>query len=60
MTNCETYSKVEYWYDRHIKSWTILRKDNEDNQVGNADYVYSKREALCLVNEYKNKIMNNV
>ena len=45
--------KVEYWYDPHTKSWVVQRKNNKGDQIGNADYVYSKKEALDLAKEYE-------
>lgn len=47
--------KVDYWYDSHTKSWVVQRKNNRGDQIGNADYVYSKKEALDLVKEYNEK-----
>jgi hypothetical protein len=43
---------VDYWYDSHTKSWVVQRKNNRGDQIGNADYVYTKKEALNLVKEY--------
>jgi len=43
---------VDYWYDSHIKSWVVQRKNNRGDQIENADYVYSKKEALDLVKQY--------
>ncbi|MFA1510008.1 hypothetical protein ACDN41_12330 [Priestia aryabhattai] len=37
---------IEVWYDQYTNSWVSQVKDAEGNQVGNADYVHSKREAL--------------
>lgn len=47
------YTEVDTWYDRYTKSWVVQRKDSFGNQVGDADYVYSKREALLLKKEYE-------
>lgn len=44
--------KIDVWYDRHSKSWVVQKKDRNDNQIGDADYVYSKREALQLKKDY--------
>jgi len=44
---------VDYWYDSHTKSWVVQRKNNRGDQIGSADYVYSKEEALKLVKEYE-------
>ena len=45
--------KVDYWYDSHTKSWVVQRKNNRGDQIGDADYVYTKEEALRLVKEYE-------
>lgn len=37
---------IDRWYDRHIRSWVIQRKDSEGNQIGDSVYVYSKPEAI--------------
>lgn len=45
--------KVEYWHDSHTKSWVVQRKNNRGDQIGSADYVGSKKEALDLVKYYE-------
>ena len=44
----EEIASVEMWYDRHTTSWVVQRKDSEGNQIGSADYVYTKQEAQHL------------
>lgn len=29
---------IEYWYDRQLRLWTILKKDRDDNQIDHAEY----------------------
>jgi len=36
---------VDYWYDRHTRSWCVQCVDSQGNQVGEARFVYTKREA---------------
>ena len=36
---------IDRWFDREVKSWTILLKDLDGNQIADAEYVGSKREA---------------
>ena len=31
-------SRIEYWYDRSLRLWTILVQDEEGNQIGDAHY----------------------
>jgi len=52
------FNKIEYWYDKYTKSWVVRKIDFEGNQIGNAYYVYSKREALDIVNEFNKDIPN--
>lgn len=40
--------KVVYWYFPQQKSWVVQSLDAEGNQIGDADYVYSKAEAVKL------------
>jgi len=40
--------KVIMWYDRYTKSWVVQVKDENDNQIGTADYVYSRKEAVII------------
>lgn len=42
---------LDRFYDRSIRSWTILCKDENDYQVGEAVHVYSKLEALAITLE---------
>jgi len=45
-------SKAKYtldrFYDRSIRSWTVLCKDEDGNQVGDAVHVYSRGEAIAV------------
>lgn len=41
----ETVATVEKWYDPAVRSWVVQSKDAEGNQVGNATFVYTRREA---------------
>jgi len=38
--------RVDRFYDRHIRMWTLLLKDVNDYQIVDAVYAGSKREAL--------------
>lgn len=39
--------KTDRWYDRRTRNWVVQAKDAADNQVGEAVYVYTKREAIA-------------
>lgn len=45
--------KTDRWYDRHSRSWVVQAKDALDNQVGEAIYVYTKREAVAEERQMK-------
>ena len=45
--------RTEMWYDRHIRMWTITGRDDKGNQVGDAQYAGSKREALDIRSELR-------
>lgn len=38
--------KADIFYDRSLRFWTLLWKDEEDNQVGEAEYYNSKMLAM--------------
>ena len=52
----ETVVYVKRWYDRATKSWVVQRCNVDHDQVGDADYVYTKREADDLCAQYQKEI----
>lgn len=42
---------IDVWYDRHIRLWTAIRKDDASNQVGIAGYGTSKDLAIANLSE---------
>lgn len=38
---------IDVWYDRHIRLWAAIRKDDAGNQVGIAGYGTSKELAIA-------------
>lgn len=38
--------RADRWYDKRSRNWIVQAKDADDNQVGEAVYVYTKREAI--------------
>jgi hypothetical protein len=48
----QTIHHVEIFYDRHIRMWTIIRRDPEDNQIGSADYSGSRAGACSIAGDY--------
>lgn len=47
---------VDRWYDRHIRLWTLILRDDDGNQVGDAIYCYGKKRALEMETEIKKQI----
>ena len=45
--------KIDVWYDRYTRSWVVQLKDVSGNQIGTADYVYTKREAELIADRLK-------
>lgn len=43
--------KVDMWYDRHRREWVIYPVDEDGNQYGEAQYGFSKAEALRIKKE---------
>lgn len=43
---------VDVWYDHATRNWVVQRKDKDGNQIGDADYVYSRSEAQTLKDQY--------
>lgn len=37
--------KVERWYDRRSRNWIVQLLDEDGNQIGDAYYCYTKKEA---------------
>lgn len=44
---------VVIWYDKQFRTWVVQCKDDKDNQVGDAIYVYTKREAELVAQQLK-------
>lgn len=49
-------ASIEVWYDRHTKSWVVQRFTENHSQIGDADYVYTKREAKLLETQYRKEV----
>jgi hypothetical protein len=44
------------WYDTHLKLWTMITKDTEGNQIGDADYTNLRRLAFYWLRTGKYQI----
>lgn len=48
----------DLWYDRSLRIWTLLWKNEEDNQVGLAEYFPTKKLALDRMVKYQPGVAN--
>lgn len=39
-------TKIDMWYDRHLRLWTLEPMDDEDIQTAPCEYAVNKKEAL--------------
>lgn len=45
--------RFDYWYDWNTRLWVVQKKDREGNQIGEAAYFHSRKEAEQMVKEAK-------
>ncbi len=50
-------NKYWYFYDIHIKSWTVFKVDKQNYQTGNAEYFANKKS---LLKNYKFNFKNRL
>ena len=48
----EKVVKIEAWYDRHCRLWVIQKLNKEGFQIGDAVYLWGKKDAM----EYKKEL----
>lgn len=46
-------TRIDQWYDRRTRSWVVQRMDAQGNQVGDAEYVYTRREADLIRRQWE-------
>jgi len=39
-------SNKKYWWDHHLRMWTLVRIDTEGNQIGEAEYFGNRTQLL--------------
>lgn len=49
----ESVVKIDVWYDRHTRNWVVMKMNKNGDQIGGADFPYTKKEALELKDEYE-------
>jgi hypothetical protein len=54
----EPQAHVRRWFDRITRSWCVQSIDAEGNQIGEATYVGSRREALAEEKERRQALKN--
>jgi hypothetical protein len=45
-------ASVDRWYDRHQRSWVVVRKDAEGNQIGDAFYDGVRKGAVAMEKQW--------
>lgn len=48
-------AKVERWYDQRSRNWIVQLLDENGNQIGDAFYCYTKKEACDEEKRLKEK-----
>jgi len=48
----EKVAYIDCWYDRHERLWVLQKMNKEGYQIGNATYIWGKKDAL----EYKKQM----
>lgn len=46
-----TTTKIDMWYDPHIRLWTLTPMDDENYQTGDCQYAYGKKDAMRMKKE---------
>ena len=51
-------NNFRYWYDTHIKMWTVLTIDDDGYQIGHAEYFANRSQLLANYPKFnfKNKV----
>lgn len=50
---------VDKWYNRHVRSWVVQKKDARGYQVGDAEYVGTNIEAEAIAKDWRKEIEGN-
>lgn len=51
----ENITSIDAWYDKHTKLWCIQLVNSEGCQVGDAIWVYGKKDAMIRKAELENQ-----
>ena len=49
----EIFRRVIRWYDRHCRTWVVQTTDTNYNQIGDAAYCFTEREAKDIQNSIR-------
>lgn len=50
-----TVTHIEMFYERSFKSWAVIRRNCNGEQLGSAVYVYTKAEAKAQMKEWEER-----
>jgi hypothetical protein len=51
---------VEFWYDRRSRNWIVQYLQEDGYQVGDADVVYTRKEAELAASEMATEVRGDV
>jgi hypothetical protein len=46
-----TYTKVDVWYDHDLSLWTVHRKNDTDDVIGESQYAHYKADAVKIARQ---------
>lgn len=49
----ETVATIDCWYDRHERLWVLQKLNKDGYQVGDAMYVYGKKDAKKFADDLR-------
>lgn len=49
-------TKVDTWYNPHLRLWEVTKRDDEDNQIGETVYAYGKKQAMKVKAEMEEEL----
>jgi hypothetical protein len=47
------HNQYRYYFDTHIRMWTVVVLDSENNQIGHAEYFGNRKQLLTNYPEFK-------
>lgn len=57
---CDDGTHVDMWYNPHTRDWVVQLKDAQCNQIGDAQFSYTREEACADVGYFQMKAKRSV